>query len=145
MTLKVKVKRKTATAKNRWFYITTILDLQIYDIILTSTTKFITFDKKEISDPIIRKIKDKHIQTFLINQAVEEELTKVIKDKKNRHIVFILRNGKKPEALKKELEELTKKVSPSSNFYFNLVCDNEDYINHEDFYSVYVLNPELDT
>lgn len=133
---------KRKQAKNRWIYIATILDLQIYDMILASNTNIVVFDKKEITDPIIKRTKDLNVRTFLINQAVEDELTKIIKEKKNRHIIYVLRNSKPIEILRKELQELITKVSPNSNFYYNLVCDNESLLGHDDFYAVYCVNED---
>ena len=45
-----------------------------------------------------------------------------------------------PVQVKKSFQELAKIASPKSNFLFNLVCKDSEYISHEEFYSVYILD-----
>ena len=124
--------------KIRWFYMSTTLDLSIYDILLSSC-KYVIFDKREISFTVDRVAANDSIASFIMNNEVKDHLTNIIKDKKNRHIVYMLR-GKDPLELKQQIMTLAKEVSPSSKFYFSLVCDDPEYIRSNDFYSVYILN-----
>lgn len=126
-----------ATNKHRWVFFTNCLDLEIFDIILYSC-KFTVFDKKEILLDIPRG-GNESVSKFVANKEIESTLTSIIKDKKNKYIIYML--GKSdPVEVRKSFESLAKNASPRSNFLFNLVCKDPQYINHKDFYSIYILD-----
>lgn len=125
------------TNRHRWIFFTNVLDLEIFDIILSSC-KYTVFDKKEIILDMPKKENSK-VLDFITNREIESQLANIIKDKKNKYIIYNLA-GSDPIDVRNSFEKLVNKISPKSNFLFNLVCRDYKYINHKLFYSVYIID-----
>lgn len=122
---------------SRHIYLSTVLDTDIFNIILKNCNlSFI--DKREIELEINQETEDQTIREFLLNKQIEHTVYTLIKGKKNRHIIYFLRKSD-PVEIKKSLEQIIRNHIPSSKFYYTLITTDEDWLNHEDFYAVYVL------
>lgn len=130
-----------SNSKIRYIYISTTLDMSLFEIILSSC-KYIIFDKKEIIDQIEKSTNHHKVRDFLLDEEIKKAFGAIIKDKKNRHIIYIARKSD-PANIMEQIKKLVKLISPSSEFHFCLVTNSQstfdEYI-YKEFYSVYKID-----
>ena len=114
----------------------TILDLELAEILLHSC-KYVIFDPQETILEVKRMRLKKTSEKFMINKLLNEQLIEIIKEKKNRHIIYICQKADPLDVLK-TISPIAKDLSPTSKFYFNLISNREDHLKLKQFYAVYV-------
>jgi len=122
--------------KARWIYFLTILDMSLVEILLQSC-KYVIFDPQEVVLEVKRMKLDPSTTAFMTNRMLTEQFTEIIREKKNRHIIYVCRKSDPVEILK-AVETSAKKLSPTSKFYFNLISNKEEYLKLNNFYAVYI-------
>ncbi len=122
--------------KIRWVYLLTIMDMALVEILLQSC-KYIVFDPQETILEVKRMKLNKDTENFMINRMLMDQFSEIIREKKNRHIIYACRNSNPPEMLK-GIEETARQLSPTSKFYFNLITNAEDHLKLKEFHAIYV-------
>lgn len=114
------------------------MDMTLVDILLQSC-KYVVFDPHETVLEVRRMQLSADVEEFMINKLLTDQFSEIIREKKNRHIIYACRKAD-PIRILKEIREQTKQLSPTSKFYFNLISDIEDHLKLADFHSIYVQN-----
>jgi len=122
--------------KVRWIYLLTIMDMSLVDILLQSC-KYVIFDPHETVLEVKRMKLNRDTEEFMINKMLTDQFSEMIREKKNRHIIYACRKSD-PINILNQIREQTKDISPTSKFYFNLISDVEDHLKLSDFHSIYV-------
>jgi len=109
--------------------------MTLVDILLQSC-KYVVFDPHETVLEVKRMRLSGDTEEFMINKMLTDQFSEIIREKKNRHIIYACRKSD-PIRILNEIKEQTKQLSPTSKFYFNLISDEEEHLKLTDFHAVY--------
>lgn len=113
------------------------MDMSLVEILLQSC-KYVVFDPQETILEVKRmRLNDVNTANFMINRMLTEQFSDIIREKKNRHIIYACRNLD-PLMVLKEVDVVAKQLSPTSKFYYNLISNVDSHLKLKDFYAIYV-------
>lgn len=113
-----------------------VMDMSLVDILLQSC-KYIVFDPHETILEVRRMKLDKDIEDFMIDRRLTERFSEIIREKKNRHIIYACRKSD-PMSILNAIRDQAKILSPTSKFYFNLISDKDEHLKLQEFYAIYI-------
>lgn len=118
-------KKRSKSGLEKRIYLSDILDEDYFDKII-GKGKYIIFDKYEITRQIKSTNADESAMNYIANIEIGKALTKAIRNKKIRSIIYLLYTSK-PKLIIKNIEEIiVPKLNTSVIIKFNMITTKID-------------------